>query len=621
MTQVNVPDIGDFKDVEVIDVLVKPGDSVELETPLVTLETEKATMDVPSSAAGVVKSVALKKGDRVSKGSLILEVEAAGAGASSSAPAASKETAAPKEAKAPAAAAAKDDASSADTMVREKPAIQAPAEDTSGGSYDYDMVVLGAGPGGYTAAFRAADLGMKVALVERWPQLGGVCLNVGCIPSKALLHAAKVIEEAHEMEVAGVTFGKPKIDTEKLRGWKEKVVSKLTGGLGILAKQRKVEVIRGIGKFVSPHEMSIANTDMTPQSTVLSKGENAPGEGARKISFKHCIIAAGSESVRLPGLPDDPRIIDSTGALEIDLPKRMLVIGGGIIGLEMACVYDALGTKVSVVELTDGLIPGCDRDLVRPLEKRIAKRYEKIMVKTKVTKLEALKQGIRVTFEGEQAPEPQIYDKVLVAVGRSPNGKKIGAEAAGVVVNERGFIPVDKQMRTNVSHIFAIGDIVGQPMLAHKASHEGKLAAEVAQGEKRYFDARVIPSVAYTDPEIAWVGVTETEAKAKGIPFEKGSFPWSANARSLTLGRDDGMTKVLFDPETHRVIGGGIVGPNAGDLISEIALAIEMNSDAGDLGMTIHPHPTLSETVMFSAEAFEGTLTDLYVPKKTARAK
>jgi dihydrolipoamide dehydrogenase len=365
--------------------------------------------------------------------------------------------------------------------------------------------------------------------------------------------------------------------------------------------------------------MQIANTDMTPLSTVLSKGENAPGEGARKISFKHCVIAAGSEVIRLPGLPDDPRIIDSTGALELDLPKRMLVVGGGIIGLEMACVYDALGTKVSVVELTDGLIPGCDRDLVRPLEKRISKRYEKIMVKTKVTKIEALKEGIRVTFEGEQAIEPQIYDKVLIAVGRSPNGKKLGAEAAGVVVNERGFIPVDKQMRTNVPHIFAIGDIAGQPMLAHKASHEGKLAAEVAHGEKRFFDARVIPSVAYTDPEIAWVGVTETEAKAKGIAFEKGSFPWSANARSLTLGRDDGMTKVLFDPATHRVIGGGIVGPNAGDLISEIALAIEMNTDATDLGLTIHPHPTLSETVMFSAEAYEGTLTDLYVPKKAAR--
>ncbi|WP_129642721.1 dihydrolipoyl dehydrogenase [Peristeroidobacter agariperforans] len=628
MTKVNVPDIGDFKEVEVIDVLVKPGDEIALETPLVTLETEKATMDVPSSAAGVVKSISLKKGDRVSKGSLILEVEAAGtaaAPAEKEAPAAKKET----KAAAPAPAKEEEDVPFTDTIVREQRAKAAaanapavaptPAKDASGGTYDFDMVVLGAGPGGYTAAFRAADLGMKVALVERWPQLGGVCLNVGCIPSKALLHAAKVIEEAHEMESFGVTFGKPQIDAVKLKGWKEKVVSKLTGGLGILAKQRKVEVIRGIGKFVSPHEMQIANTDMTPLSTVLSKGENAPGEGARKISFKNCIIAAGSEVIRLPGLPDDPRIIDSTGALELDLPKRMLVVGGGIIGLEMACVYDALGTKVSVVELTDGLIPGCDRDLVRPLEKRIGKRYEKIMVKTKVTKIEALKEGIRVTFEGEQATEPQLYDKVLIAVGRSPNGKKIGAEAAGVVVNERGFIPVDKQMRTNVSHIFAIGDIVGQPMLAHKASHEGKLAAEVAHGEKRFFDARVIPSVAYTDPEIAWVGLTETEAKAKGIAFEKGSFPWSANARSLTLGRDDGMTKVLFDPATHRVIGGGIVGPNAGDLISEIALAIEMNTDASDLGLTIHPHPTLSETVMFSAEAYEGTLTDLYVPKKAAR--
>ncbi|WP_349258723.1 dihydrolipoyl dehydrogenase [Steroidobacter sp.] len=624
MTQVTVPDLGDFKDVEVIDVLVKPGDEVALETPLITLETEKATMDVPSSSAGIVKSVAVKKGDRVSKGSLILEVEAAGAAAQSKkaepAPAAEQ---APKAEKAPA---AEEDVPFTETIVREEPAAASSAQTSaapaatsvSGGSYDFDMVVIGAGPGGYTAAFRAADLGMKVALVERWPQLGGVCLNVGCIPSKALLHAAKVIEEAHEIETAGITFGQPQIDATKLRAWKGKVVGKLTGGLSMLAKQRKVEVIRGIGRFVSPHEISIANTDMTPTTTVLSKGENAPGEGARKISFKNCIIAAGSESVRLPGLPNDPRIIDSTGALDLDLPKRMLVIGGGIIGLEMACVYDALGTKVSVVELTEGLIPGCDRDLVRPLEKRISKRYEKIMVKTKVTQVEALREGIRVTFEGEQAPEPQIYDKVLVAVGRSPNGKKITAEAAGVKVNERGFIPVDKQMRTNVPHIFAIGDIVGQPMLAHKASHEGKLAAEVAYGEKRYFDARVIPSVAYTDPEIAWVGVTETEAKAKGIAFEKGSFPWSANARSLTLGRDDGMTKVLFDPQTHRVIGGGIVGPNAGDLISELALAIEMNCDAADLGLTIHPHPTLSETIMLAAEAFEGTLTDLYVPKKKA---
>lgn len=617
MTRVTVPDLGDFKDVEVIEVLVKPGDEIALETPLVTLETEKATMDVPSSAAGVVKAVALKKGDKVSKGSLILEVEAAGAAAASPAPAdpAAKETkaAAKPATEAPANARESQPAARVSTA-----STAAPAEATSAGSYDFDMVVLGAGPGGYTAAFRAADLGMKVALIERWPQLGGVCLNVGCIPSKALLHAAKVIEEAEAMQIAGLKFGKPEIDIAKLRGWKEKVVGRLTGGLGVLAKQRKVEVIRGIGRFVSAHEIAIANTDVMPTSAVLSKGENAPGEGARRISFKYCIIAAGSESVRLPGVPEDPRIIDSTGALELDLPKRMLVVGGGIIGLEMACVYDALGTKVSVVELTDGLIPGCDRDLVRPLEKRIAKRYEKIMVQTKVARLEALKEGIRVTFEGAQAVEPQVYDKVLVAVGRSPNGKKIGAEAAGVAVNERGFIPVDKQMRTNVSHIFAIGDIAGQPMLAHKASHEGKLAAEVAHGEKRGFDARVIPSVAYTDPEIAWVGVTETEAKAKGIAFEKGSFPWSANARSLTLGRDDGMTKVLFDPVTHRVIGGGIVGPNAGDLISELALAIEMNSDAGDLGLTIHPHPTLSETVMFSAEAFEGTLTDLYVPKKKA---
>jgi dihydrolipoamide dehydrogenase len=629
MTKITVPDLGDFKDVEVIDVLVKPGDEVALETPLITLETEKATMDVPSTAAGVVKSVALKKGDRVSKGSLILELEAAGAAQETkSEPAPAPATQAPAtQAQATQAEATKVEAPKAQApraaegdkapaVAKEQAAPSTPPAPE--GTYDYDMVVLGAGPGGYTAAFRAADLGMKVALVERWPQLGGVCLNVGCIPSKALLHAAKVIEEAESMEMAGLKFGKPEIDATKLRGWKEKVVGKLTGGLSVLARQRKVEVIRGIGRFVSPHEMAIANTDMTPTSTVLSKGENAPGEGARKISFRHCIIAAGSESVRLPGLPEDPRIIDSTGALELDLPKRMLVIGGGIIGLEMACVYDALGTKVSVVELTEGLIPGCDRDLVRPLEKRIAKRYEKIMVKTRVTKVEALKKGIRVTFEGEQAIEPQLYDKVLVAVGRSPNGRKIGAEAAGVNVNERGFIPVDKQMRTNVPHIFAIGDIVGQPMLAHKASHEGKLAAEVAHGEKRYFDARVIPSVAYTDPEIAWVGVTETEAKAKGIAFEKGSFPWSANARSLTLGRDEGMTKLLFDPETHRVIGGGIVGPNAGDLISEIALAIEMNCDAADLGLTIHPHPTLSETIMFSAEAYEGTLTDLYVPKKKA---
>jgi len=588
VTRVVVPDLGDFKDVEVIDVLVKPGDTVQLETPLITLETEKATMDVPSSAAGVVKSVVVKKGDRVSKGSAIIEVEGQQSAAAEQ-PQQPAPAAAPKPAEAPKAPEAPKPA--------EAPTPAEPAK--SSASYDFEVVVLGAGPGGYTAAFRAADLGMKTALIERWPQLGGVCLNVGCIPSKALLHAAKVIEEAEAMGSAGVQFGKPQIDATKLREWKNKVVGKLTGGLATLAKQRKVEVIRGTGKFVSPHEIEVTS------------------DGAkRRVSFAHCIIAAGSESIRLPNLPDDPRIIDSTGALELDLPQRMLVVGGGIIGLEMATVYDALGVKVSVVELTDGLMPGCDRDLVRPLERRIAKRYERIMVKTKVTKVEAAKEGLRVTFEGEPAQEPQVYDRVLIAVGRSPNGRNIGAEAAGVLVNERGFVPVDRQMRTNVPHIFAIGDIAGQPMLAHKASHEGKLAAEVAHGEKRAFDARVIPSVAYTDPEVAWVGLTETDAKVKGTAYEKASFPWVASGRSLTLGRDDGMTKLLFDPTTHRVIGGGIVGPNAGDLIAEVALAIEMGSDAADLGLTIHPHPTLSETIMFAAESFEGTLTDLYVPKK-----
>ena len=587
MSKINVPDIGDFKDVEVIDVLVKPGDAIDVDTPLITLETEKATMDVPAPQAGTVTSVALKKGDRVSKGSLILEVEEkAGAAAPDPSPAGQDASPLPKG---------------------EGPRSEAPRPEptpsTARGSYDFDVIVLGAGPGGYTAAFRAADLGMKVALIERWPQLGGVCLNVGCIPSKALLHAAKVIEEAHEMADAGIKFGEPEIDATKLREWKNKVVGRLTGGLVTLAKQRKVEVIRGTGKFASPHELDVEADGKT-----------------RKVSFAHCIIAAGSESVRLPGLPDDPRIIDSTGALELDLPKRLLVVGGGIIGLEMATVYDALGVKVTVVELTDGLIPGCDRDLVRPLEKRIAKRYEKILVKTKVTKVEALKEGLRATFEGEGAPEPQIFDKVLIAVGRSPNGKRINAEAAGVVVNERGFIPVDRQMRTNVPHIFAIGDIAGQPMLAHKASHEGKLAAEVAHGEKRAFDARVIPSVAYTDPEIAWVGLTETDAKAKGIEYEKGTFPWAASGRSLSLGRDDGFTKLLFDKSTHRVIGGGIVGPNAGDLIAEVALAIEMGCDAADIGLTIHPHPTLSETIAFAAEAFDGTLTDLYIPKRPAKS-
>ncbi len=592
MTSVVVPDLGDFKDVEVIDVLVKPGDKVELETPLITLETEKATMDVPSSAAGVVKSVEVKKGDRVSKGSAIIEVEGQQQAAEPPKQQASAETPKPAES-------CRSPTETLKPTETPKPKASEPKPSAASASYDFEVVVLGAGPGGYTAAFRAADLGMKVALIERWPQLGGVCLNVGCIPSKALLHAAKVIEEAEAMSSAGVHFGKPQIDAAKLREWKNKVIGKLTGGLATLAKQRKVEVIRGTGKFVSPHEIEISGSG-----------------AARRVSFAHCIIAAGSEAVRLPSLPDDPRIIDSAGALELDLPQRMLVVGGGIIGLEMATVYDALGVKVSVVELTDGLMPGCDRDLVRPLERRIAKRYERIMVKTKVSKVEAAKDGLRVTFEAEPKVEPQVYDRVLIAVGRSPNGRNIGADAAGVLVNERGFVPVDRQMRTNVPHIFAIGDIAGAPMLAHKASHEGKLAAEVAHGEKRAFDARVIPSVAYTDPEVAWVGLTETDAKVKGTAYEKATFPWSASGRSLSLGRDDGMTKLLFDPATRRVIGGGIVGPNAGDLISEVALAIEMGSDAADLGLTIHPHPTLSETVMFAAEAFDGTLTDLYVPKK-----
>jgi dihydrolipoamide dehydrogenase len=588
VSRVLVPDLGDFKNVEVIDVLVKPGDTVQLESPLITLETEKATMDVPSPAAGVVKSVAVKKGDRVSKGSVIVEVEG-------EQPAAEQ----PKAAPAAAARAVAEPPKQA-APVAEPAAEQAPKREAQPtASYDFDVVVLGAGPGGYTAAFRAADLGMRVALVERWPQLGGVCLNVGCIPSKALLHAAKVIEDAEAMSSAGLHFGKPQIDAAKLREWKNKIVGRLTGGLTTLAKQRKVEVIRGTGKFISAHELEVG-------------GSGAP----RRVSFAYCIIAAGSESIRLPNLPDDPRIIDSTGALELDLPQRLLVVGGGIIGLEMATVYDALGVKVSVVELTDGLMPGCDRDLVRPLERRIAKRYERIMVKTKVSKVEAAKDGLRVTFEAEPAIAPEVYDRVLTAVGRSPNGRNIGADAAGVLVNERGFVPVDRQMRTNVPHIFAIGDIAGAPMLAHKASHEGKLAAEVAHGEKRAFDARVIPSVAYTDPEIAWVGLTETDAKVTGTAYEKATFPWAASGRSLSLGRDDGMTKLLFDPATRRVIGGGIVGPNAGDLISEVALAIEMGSDATDLGLTIHPHPTLSETIMFAAEAFDGTLTDLYVPKK-----
>ncbi len=593
--EIRVPDIGDFKDVEVIEVLVKPGDAVAVEDALITLETDKASMDVPSPVAGSIAELTVQKGSRVSQGDVIAVVSVA-----EKVPAESAEKAR-SEASERAAAnglAAGEDTGPAPARRAAPSADEGPAADV-----ETDLVVLGAGPGGYTAAFRAADLGRDVTLIERWDTLGGVCLNVGCIPSKALLHAAAVIEEAAHMSKHGIVFGAPKIEVAALRDWKAGVVGRLTKGLDNIAKQRKVKVLRGSARFVDPHRLELDGPD-----------------GKQVVSFRQCIIAAGSEAIRLPGAPDDPRIIDSTGALELEaLPKRMLVIGGGIIGLEMACVYDALGVKVSVVELTDTLMPGCDRDLVRPLEKRIKARYEAIMTGTKVTGMAARDEGIEVSFEGRQAPDtPQVYDRVLVAVGRRPNGEAIAAAAAGVKV-ERGFIPVDRQMRTSVPHIFAIGDIVGPPMLAHKATHEGKVAAEAACGEKSAFDARVIPSVAYTDPEVAWVGLSEDEAKAGGIPYEKGVFPWAASGRSLALGRDEGVTKLLFDPESGRLLGSGIVGANAGDLISEAALAIEMGCDAADIGLTVHPHPTLSETVAMAAEAFEGTLTDLYMPKKGRR--
>jgi len=627
-TVLRIPDLGGAAGVTVLEVLVKPGDRVVPETPLVTLESDKATMDVPSAGAGVIERVLLAPGDKVTAGTAIATLVER---ASAVPPPASEETithaslratepyggepyvdtvpirpmppmAGPTAGPAATAASAPGPAAALPSV---GPAGEASREIAGGRhAYDFDLVVLGAGPGGYTAAFRAADLGLNVALIERGPTLGGVCLNVGCIPSKALLHAARVIEDARAMAGHGIRFGEPEIDATKLREWKDSVVARLTNGLDALARQRKVTVIRGEAKFASAHELQVG-----------------AGGAARRVSFAQCVIAVGSEPVRLPGLPDDPRVIDSTGALELDLPDSLLVIGGGIIGLEMATVYDALGVRVSVAELTPGLMPGCDRDLVRPLEKRIARRYERILVGTRVTGVEATAEGLRVSFEGERAPEPQIYGKVLVAVGRRPNGSRIAAEAAGVGVDERGFIAVDRQMRTSVPHVFAIGDVVGQPMLAHKATHEGKVAAEAAAGLKSFFDARVIPSVAYTDPEVAWVGLTETEAKAQGVACEKAVFPWSASGRSLALGRDEGLTKLLFDPQSHRVLGGGIVGSNAGDLIAEVALAIEMGADAADLALTIHPHPTLSETVAMTAEAFEGTLTDLYLPKRKGTAQ
>jgi dihydrolipoamide dehydrogenase len=568
--EVTVPDLGDFADVPVTEVLVGPGDRVGQHDPVVTLESDKAVMEIPAAQAGTVEEVVVHVGDRVSAGSILLFLR-------------TEDAAAPAPV-APAAA-----------------AVPAPATASGPGDVRADVLVLGAGPGGYTAAFRAADLGKSVVLVDRWPALGGVCLNVGCIPSKALLHAARVVAETREMAEHGLSFREPSIDLDKLRGWKDQVVGRLTGGLAGLAKQRKVTTIRGSGRFTSPNQVHV---------------ELADG-GTTTVDFEHAIIAAGSEPVRLPFIPhDDPRVMDSTGALDLEeVPRRLLVLGGGIIGLEMATVYHELGAEVTVVELMDQIIPGADKDLVQPLYKRISKAYAGIHLRTKVTAVEARPEGLVATLEGDTSTSA-TFDRMLVAVGRRPNGSAIGADQAGVVVDERGYVPVDKQMRTNVPHVFAIGDVVGQPMLAHKATHEGKVAAEVTAGQNSFFDARVIPSVAYTDPEVAWVGVTENEARAAGISYGKGVFPWAASGRALSLGRDEGFTKLLFDEASHRVIGAGVVGPSAGELIAELGLAIEMGADAADIGLTIHAHPTLSETVGMAAEAFEGTLTDLYLPKR-----
>ncbi|MBN1379053.1 MAG: dihydrolipoyl dehydrogenase [Gammaproteobacteria bacterium] len=572
--KVEVPDIGEFTDVDIIEILVAEGDQVNKDDSLITLETDKASLEVPSPATGKVNKILLQVGQKVSKGSpiLLLTVE---------------ETVTEQNAPSPS------------QPHQQAQTIALPSGIES--DIHVEVVVLGSGPGGYTAAFRAADLGKSVALIERYPNLGGVCLNVGCIPSKALLHTAQIINEAAEMSEHGVSFNKPKIDLLKLAGWKDSVIKKLTGGLAAMAKQRKVQIINGNGRFLDAHRIEVEGKD-----------------GKQIISFENVIIAAGSQPVKIPGFPhDDKRMLDSTDALLLtDAPKRLLVVGGGIIGLEMAMVYAALGSKITIVELLDGLIPGCDRDLVRPLEKIIKARYENIYVGTKVTAIKATGNGMEVSFEGSKAPAKDLFDKVLVAVGRKPNGHNIGAENAGIQVDERGFIPVDKQQRTNITHIFAIGDIVGQPMLAHKATHEGKVAAEVIAGHKTFFDARTIPSVAYTDPEVAWTGLTEEQAKKDGIEYEKAAFPWAASGRSLSLGRSEGMTKLLLDKTNRRLLGAGIVGPNAGELIAEASLAVEMGSDMEDISLTIHPHPTLSETINFAAEIAEGTITDLYIPKR-----
>ena len=585
-----VPDIGDFGDVPVIEVLVAPGDRVDVETPLVTLESDKATMDVPSPHAGIVESVLVTVGDMVSQGAPLVTVAPGDASTPRGAPGLNADTATPG-------------GDEPDTPEAPAPTVGSPERPAD---IEADVVVLGAGPGGYTAAFRAADLGLRTVLVERYPTLGGVCLNVGCIPSKALLHAAAVIDGAGEMAAHGIDFGSPSIDLAKLAGWKDQVVGHLTGGLAGLARKRKVQVVHGIGAFSSPHRLSVETAG-----------------GTTEIRFERAIVAAGSQAVEIPGFPNgDPRLMDSTDALVLDeVPPRLLVIGGGIIGLEMASVYAALGSRVNVVELMDGLIPGCDRDLVKPLERRIRAMYESIRLSTRVTNISPDGAGLRVSFE--EAGEPasalaaETFDRVLVAVGRRPNGDRIGAENAGVHVDERGFIPVDRQQRTNVEHIFAIGDVVGQPMLAHKATHEGKVAAEVCAGHKASFDALAIPSVAYTDPEVAWTGLTETEARQREIEIDKATFPWAASGRALGIGRSEGLTKVLFDRESGRLLGAGIVGPHAGDLIAQATLAIEMGADARDIGLTIHPHPTLSETINFAAEMVEGTITDLYVPRRS----
>jgi dihydrolipoamide dehydrogenase len=592
--ELKVPDIGDFKDIPVIEILVKVGDTVAKEQSLVTLESDKATMEVPADAAGVVKEIRVKLGDKVSQGVVVATIETATAAASTSAAPAT-----PPPQSVPSRAPIANSASQPSAPI-------SGASSSFSGKVDIEceVLVLGAGPGGYSAAFRSADLGMKTVIVERYASLGGVCLNVGCIPSKALLHTAAVMDEVKAMAAHGISFGEPKIDLAKLRTHKEKVIGKLTGGLTQMAKMRKVDVVRGYGAFLDPYHVEVEMT--------TGAGQEKTGE-KKVIKFQKCIIAAGSQAVRLPFMPDDPRVVDSTGALLLNTkPERMLVIGGGIIGLEMATVYSTLGARIDVVEMLDTVMTGADRDLVKVWEKVNAPRFDNMMLKTKTVSAEAKKDGIYVSFEGEKAPkEPQRYDLVLVAVGRSPNGKKIAAEKAGVAVTDRGFINVDKQLRTNVPHIFAIGDIVGQPMLAHKAVHEGHVAAEAAHGEKAYFDARQIPSVAYTDPEVAWAGVTEDEAKAKGIAYTVGKFPWAASGRAIANGRDEGFTKLLFDKETHRIIGGGIVGTHAGDLIGEVCLAIEMGADAVDIGKTIHPHPTLGESVGMAAEVAHGTCTDL----------